>query len=96
MIKPPLSRDGAFLIIQEEMMIKIMALMFVIIAPTLAGISVVGVLSMSSPITGGIQLSQQGGMILMVAVGAAIVALPISYFVAKMITQTMGTQAGNS
>jgi hypothetical protein len=96
LIKLPLSRDGAFLIIQEEMMIKIMALMFVIIAPTLAGISMVAVLSMSSPIVGGTQLSEQGGMILMVTIGAAIVALPISYFVAKMVSQTMGTQAGNS
>lgn len=81
------------MIVQEEMMIKIMALMFVIIAPTLAGISMVAVLSMSSPITGGIQLAQQGGMIAMVAIGAAIVALPVSYFVAKMISQTMGPQA---
>ena len=68
-------------------MVKLMALMFVIIAPTLMGILVVGVLAMSSPITGGTPLSQQGMTILMVVVGAAVAALPISYIVANMINR---------
>ena len=70
-------------------MIKIMAILFIMIAPTLMGILVVGVLSMSSPITGGISLSSQGSTILMVAVGAAIAALPISYIIARKISHTM-------
>ena len=41
-------------------MIKIMSLLFVVIAPTLTGIAVVAVLAMSSPIDGGTPLSQQG------------------------------------
>ena len=74
-------------------MIKIMALLFVMVAPTLAGIAVVAVLASSSPIDGGMQISQQGNMIWMVAVGAAVLALPISYFVARMISTAMGPQA---
>ena len=70
-------------------MIKIMALLFIMIAPTMMGILVVGVLSMSSPITGGISLSSQGTTILMVCAGAAIAALPISYIVAGMISRTL-------
>jgi hypothetical protein len=81
----------AQLINQEEMMFKIMALLFVIIAPTLAGIFVVGILAMSSPIAGGTPLAQQGSTILMVVLGAAIVALPISYIVANMINRTIKT-----
>ena len=77
-------------------MIKIMALLFVMVAPTLAGIGVVSILSMSSPIDGGTPLSQQGSVILMVVIGAAIAALPISFVLAKMISRTLGTQAGNS
>ena len=76
-------------------MIKIMALLFVIIAPTLAGIAVVAVLASSSPIESGLGLAQQGNMILMVVVGAVVAALPISYFVARMISRTLGTQASN-
>ncbi len=68
-------------------MIKIMTLLFVIIAPTLAGIAVVVVLAMSSPIDGGTPLSQQGSMILMVVVGAALASLPISYVVARMVAR---------
>ncbi len=73
-------------------MIKIMALLFVMVAPTLAGISMVAVLASSSPIEGGTALAQQGTTILMLVIGAALIALPISYFVAKMITRTMGSQ----
>ena len=68
-------------------MIKIMAILFIMIAPTLMGILVVGVLSMSSPITGGLSLASQGTTILMVVIGAAIAALPISYVVAGMISR---------
>ena len=73
-------------------MFKIMALLFVMVAPTLAGISVIVLLAMSSPANGGTPLSQQGSLLLMLVVGATLVALPISYFVAKMISRTMGTQ----
>ncbi len=72
-------------------MFKIMALLFVIIAPTLAGISMVSVLAMSSPAGGGTMLSGQGSVILMVVIGAAIVALPISYVIAGMINRTINT-----
>ena len=72
-------------------MIKIMAILFIMIAPTLMGILVVGVLSMSSPITGGLSLASQGTTILIVVIGAAIAALPISYVVAGMISRTMKT-----
>jgi len=68
-------------------MIKIMTLLFVVIAPTLAGISVVAVLAMSSPIDGGTPLSQQGSLILMVVLGAALASLPISYMVARMVAR---------
>ena len=79
------------LIDQEKMMIKITALLFVVIAPTLMGILIVAVLSMSSPINGGTPLSQQGMVILMVVIGAAIAALPISYFIAGKINQTINS-----
>ncbi len=72
-------------------MFKIMALLFVIIAPTLAGMLVVGILAMSSPAAGGTVLASQGSTILMVVIGAAIVALPISYVVANMISRTINT-----
>ncbi|MCF6200001.1 MAG: hypothetical protein L3J67_11530 [Hyphomicrobiaceae bacterium] len=68
-------------------MIKIMSLLFVVIAPTLTGIAVVAVLAMSSPIDGGTPLSQQGSVILMVVIGAALASLPISYMVAKMVAR---------
>ncbi len=70
-------------------MIKIMAILFIMIAPTLMVILVVGVLSMSSPTTGGISLSTQGTTILLVVTGAALAALPISYYVARMISSTL-------
>lgn len=66
-------------------MFKIMALLFVMVAPTLAGIAVVVVLAMGSPIAGGSSFSQQGPLILMLVVGGALAALPVSYFVARMI-----------
>ncbi|MCP4934945.1 MAG: hypothetical protein GY927_12250 [bacterium] len=72
-------------------MIKIMAILFIMIAPTLMGILVVAVLSMSSPITGGTSLSSQGTTILLVVAGAALAALPISYFVAGKITRTFNS-----
>ena len=70
-------------------MIKIMAILFIMIAPTLMGILVVGVLSMSSPITGGASLSSQGTTIALVVVGAALAALPISYIIAGKISRTL-------
>ena len=73
-------------------MIKIMTLLFVVIAPTIVGISVVAILAMSSPIDGGTPLSQQGSLILMVVAAATVVALPISYIAAKMVSRTIGTQ----
>jgi len=68
-------------------MIKIMSLLFVVIAPTLAGIAVVAVLAMSSPSDGGTPLSQQGSVILMVVIGAALASLPFSYIIAKMVAR---------
>ena len=76
---------------REDVMFKIMAILFIMIAPTLMGVLVVGVLSMSSPTTGGISLSAQGNTILMVVVGAAIAALPISYIIAGKITRTLNS-----
>ena len=70
-------------------MIKIMAILFIMIAPTLMGVLVVGVLSMSSPTTGGTSLSSQGTTILVLVVGAAIAALPISYIIAGKISRTL-------
>lgn len=72
-------------------MFKIMALLFVVIAPTLAGILIVGVLSMSSPISGGTPLSEQGMTIMMVVAGAVIAALPISWVVAGMVNRTINS-----
>ncbi len=77
-------------------MIKIMALLFVMVAPTLAGIAVVGVLAMSSPIDGGASFGQQGSTILMLVVGAFLVALPISFVVARMISKSIADRAGNA
>ncbi len=72
-------------------MIKIMAILFIMIAPTLMGVLVVGVLSMSSPTTGGTSLSSQGTTILVLVVGAAIAALPISYIIAGKISRTLNS-----
>ena len=82
-------------LIEEEEMFKIMALLFVMVAPTLAGISVIALLATSSPVNGGTPLSQQGSMLLILVIGSTLAALPISYFVARMISRTMGKQAEN-
>ena len=74
----------------EIMMIKITALLFVIIAPTIMGIGIVALLAMSSPITGGGSISQ-GFLILMIVAGAAIASLPISFFIAKMINNQIAS-----
>ena len=70
-------------------MIKIMAILFIMIAPTLMGILIVGVLSMSSPTTGGTSLGSQGTTIALLAVGAILAALPISYVIAGKISRTL-------
>ncbi len=72
-------------------MIKIMALLFIMIAPTLAGILVVGVLTMSPPTAGGVPLSAQGSTIVMLVIGAALAALPVSYLVASKISRTINS-----
>jgi len=72
-------------------MVKITALLFVIIAPTLAGILMVVVLSMASPADGGTVLGQQGMTLLLVVLGAVVVSLPISYVVASKINRAIST-----
>ncbi len=72
-------------------MIKIMAILFIMIAPTLMGVLVVGVLAMSSPTAGGTSLSSQGTTILVLVVGAALAALPISYIIAGKISRTLNS-----
>lgn len=72
-------------------MIKLTALMYVLVAPTLAGILVVGLLSMSSPIGGGTMLGAQGMTLLLVVLGAAIAALPISYVIAGMVNKAINS-----
>ena len=67
-------------------MFKIMLLLFVIIAPTLAGIFVVGILASASPIAGGASISQ-GTMILIAVLAGVVLALPISYFVGSAINK---------
>ncbi len=72
-------------------MIKIMAILFIMIAPTLMGVLVVGVLAMSSPTAGGASLSSQGTTILVLVIGAALAALPISYIIAGKISRTLNS-----
>lgn len=72
-------------------MFKLTALLYVIIAPTLMGILVVGVLAMSSPTAGGTLVSQEGMTLLMVVIGAMIASVPISYVVAGMINRAMNS-----
>jgi hypothetical protein len=74
------------LIRKEEKMVKLMFLLWVIIAPTIAGIAVVGILASASPITGGASITQ-GTMILIASLVGILVALPISFFVAKAINR---------
>lgn len=70
-------------------MVKLTALMYVLVAPTLMGILVVAILSMSSPITGGTPLSQQGMTLLLVVLGSAVAALPLSYVIAGMVNRAI-------
>jgi hypothetical protein len=72
-------------------MVKLTALFYVFVAPTLAGILLVGILSMASPIGGGTVLGAQGMTILLVVLGAAIAALPISYVVAGMVNRAINS-----
>jgi hypothetical protein len=72
-------------------MVKLTALMYVLVAPTLMGILVVGILAMASPTAGGTLLAQQGMTLLLVVLGAAIAALPIAYVIAGMINKAINS-----
>jgi hypothetical protein len=72
-------------------MVKLTALFFIFIAPVIMGVMVVGVLAMSSPTVGGTPIAEQGMTILMVVLGAAIAALPISYVIAGMVNRKIGS-----
>ena len=60
-------------------MLKLVAIFYIIIAPTLAGIFALVPLTMSGT------LSINGGMLVAFVVAGAILALPVSWFVAKRI-----------
>nr|WP_321456473.1 hypothetical protein [uncultured Cohaesibacter sp.] len=60
-------------------MLRLVAIFYIIIAPTLAGIFALVPLTMSGT------LSIDGGFLLAFVIAGAILALPVSWFVAKRI-----------